>query len=384
MLPPGPVRCILLDGGQIDRSVLARATADARHDLDVLDAASIDQARAFASAGQGDLIILDGGDDAAALATMKILANDALLRAIPVVCIGPEMGSETIVDVMRAGVADCVASDVLSADALDQAVETALRRARGTESDLQAMVSNLQFENEALRRIAARNMRLLKAETVPLLSIAWRFAGGETLAESDRTRVAKGLSRVTRNVTGLIDDTVITAATHRANDVDGPVPLNEVIDRVLNEDLGEIAASRAHVVIGDLPVLRGRRAHFEMLFEELLLTAVRHGRMGQVPEIEIAAARDTQDNPIITFTERGIHLSARKQGLAQRGHDLSTRNMQLGPDPHAWSLCQRLVEKSNGRFRIARSDGQCTRLMMRFPAKQLVSGNAMPTTRDAG
>lgn len=377
---PGPVRCLLLGDGAGAGTLLQGISAQTRHELVFTPCRDLDEARALVGAGHGDLIILTGSGEADALTCMRTIGQDGQLSGTPVVLLGADMVLEDVVAAMRAGVAECLAMDDLTANSLDQAVEAALARSMGTASDQRARLSNISAENDALRRISARNMRLLKSETVPLLALAWRFVSGEKLAPDEMTRHAKGLARITRNVTGLVDDTVIVAATYRAIQTDEPIALNELVDQVLREDMGEISASRAHIVVHGLPTLRGRRPHFEMLFEELLLTAVRQGRVGRVPEVEVSSGHDPDGNPIIIFTERGLHLSARKQGIAQRGKDLTGTSDRSGTDPHAWSLCQRLVEKNQGTLRITETDGGGTRLMMRFPSEMQVAAAPDPAT----
>jgi two-component sensor histidine kinase len=121
------------------------------------------------------------------------------------------------------------------------------------------------------------------------------------------------------------------------------------------------------VKVGTLPVILARRSQMIMLFEELLMNGIRAGITTDVPEISIKAARDPEGNPIIVFEEKSAPLSLRKKTLKTQFEDLQTPETDARTDPHRWSLCQRLVEKNNGQFRIAKHSGDGTRIMIRFP-----------------
>ena len=228
-----------------------------------------------------------------------------------------------------------------------------------------ARLASLEAENAELRRVALRNMRLLKREVMPLLATAWRAGqrGGRDGAEDFASSVSSAqLSRVTREVLGLIDDTVIKAAVHPAADRVETHDLGKIARRVIAEDRGEIRLSRGHFRIGQLPVLRVREPLISMLFAELFVNAVRNARPGQVPEIVVKATRDARGNPVVRMTEAGIPLSSRKQAMAGKG-----LQGPAGQEVYAWSLCQRLAEKSGATFGISETETGCVQISIRFP-----------------
>ena len=365
---PNPLRCVAVAPTKTEFPGLQLIADQSRLNMQVMMAPDMESARAQVSSRAADVLILgsDQGEEAAKI------SDDARVAGIPVLVIGDEMEADDVVSALRSGAADYLRMPELTAEMLDQAVESALQRSGGRQADQLAQISNLQAENETLRRIAARNMRLLKGQTLPLMSLAWRMLNGEQINMEDRTRYAKGLGRITRNVSGLIDDTVIVAATHKAQDHEEDVDIGGLIDEILRDDLGEISNSRAHVVTGPMPVLRARRGQMQMLFEELLLTAVRNGRIGRVPEIEFGADPDADGNPVIWMVEKGLQLSARKQALAQRADIFDLQPGGTLQDAHSWSLCQRLVERNDGQFRISEPEKNASRIMMRFPRRMLV------------
>lgn len=231
-----------------------------------------------------------------------------------------------------------------------------------------AAVAGPEGEDTALRRVVLRNMRLLKREVLPLLAVA-RHARQRGDRDGSVPDACQGdLLRITREVLGLIDDTVIHSTLHRVTDSVEPCDLGRIAQRVIAADRGEIRLSRAHIRIGRLPVLRVREPLTAMLFEELFVTAVRHANAGAVPEISVSGTEDPQGNPIVLMTGAGIPLSARKQVVAGQG--------ARGPvwqEPHAWSLCHRLAERAGGSFEIFETETGTALVSIRFPKHLVVS-----------
>lgn len=368
----GPLKCVLLDDSRFDRRHLRSIAANSRYDIEFVETSTIAETRAVLRKRLADFAVFDNLlPDGSGIEFAKQLSGDAKMNGIPVIMTTGASSEEVAIKALRVGAADYLTKEDLSVEAFDQAVENALKRGQARNADNSAMISNLQAENAALRRIALRNMRLLKSQVMPLLSFAWRMLKGKQLEDAEKPTIAKGLEKATRTVTGLIDDTVITSATHKLNDAPEPVELNAMVKEIVQDDAGEISTSRAHIKVGNLPVLSANRAQMAMLFEELLVSSVRCTRFGQVPEIEIGSGTDPDGNPIIWMTEKGLQLSARKQMLSANAMELGADPSPTPRDPHSWSLCQRLVEKNGGAFRIAENNTVGSKVMMRFPKTSL-------------
>ncbi|MEM7056180.1 MAG: response regulator [Pseudomonadota bacterium] len=368
-----PIKCVLMDDSRFDRRVLVSLAEESRFELEIVETASISETRDVLAQLSADLLVLDARvPDGDGIAFARQLRQEAHHNAIPVIVVSDETSKKSAIQAIRSGAADYLAKDELTVDAFDTAVESALRRTAVLPADQTARLSNLQAENDTLRRIALRNMRLLKAQAMPLMAFAWKMAKSNEIPDEDRDALAKNLSRLTRNMTGLIDDTVITSATHRANEVTVAVNIGKLITALANDETNGLNSSSAHLRVGQLPILTARYSHMAMLFEELLLTAIRSSRLGKVPEIEIGAGVDPDGNPIIWLKEDGLSLSARKQALAGRVQDLVEPPADLSRDENSWSLCQRLVEKNKGRFKIAQDDENASKILIWFPKEMLV------------
>lgn len=372
----GPLKCVLMDDSRFDRRHLRSIAANSRYDIEFIETTTIAETRAVLQQRLADFLVFDNLlPDGNGIEFAKQISNDAKLNGIPVIVTTGVSSEEVVIKALRVGAADYLCKEDLSTETFDQAVENALKRGHVSIADSAAAISNLQAENAALRRIALRNMRLLKSQIMPVLSFAWRMLKGKTLEDQEKSKIAAGLEKATRMVTALIDDTVIVSATHKTNETPELIELNTLVKDIVQDDSGEISTSRAHIRVGNLPALSANRAQLSMLFEELLVSSVRCTRFGQTPEIEIGAGTDPDGNPIIWMTEKGLQLSARKQMLASNSAELGVDPSPTPRDPHSWSLCQRLVEKNGGAFRIAENNTVGSKIMMRFPKSSLQAQN---------
>ena len=372
-----PLRCLLMDDNGFDRRVLRRVAEGSRYEIDMVETAGIAETRAALAGRTADLLLLDYRvPDGDGIAFARELRRDSRHAATPVVVVTGDGSEQAAVQAMRSGAADYLSKDGLTTEEFDQAVENALRRgAAALTTDQSERIEALTAEIDTLRRTSLRNMRLLKGQALPLVSFAWRTLRGEAVAGDARARVAGDLGRITRAVLGLIDETVILAATHRAGEVAGPVDLTEVVAAILKDEGGEIGRSGAEVKVGRLPVLTAQASQMLLLFEELLLTAIRSARLGHAPQVEIGSGVDPDGNPIVWFSERGLPLEARKHATAERFGSLAEAPPRAPRDDYSWSLCQRIVQKNDGELRIAAAGGGdgrggCT-VRMRFPKSML-------------
>lgn len=380
----GPIRCVLMDDSRFDRRVLLSLAEESRFQLEIVETSSIFETREALAEGSADLLVLDTRvPDGDGIAFTQQLKQEAQHHSIPVIVVSDETTQQSAIQAIRSGAADFLAKDDLTPEVFDTAIEGALRRTVAQPEDQSTRVADLEAENDMLRRVSLRNMRLLKAQAMPLMAFAWKMVKSDEIPESDRDVMVKKLARLTRNMTGLIDDTVINSATHKTNEMPVAVDLGQLLTDLANDETNGLNNSRAHLRVGRLPVLMARYSHMAMLFEELLLTAIRSSRLGKVPEIDLGAAMDPDGNPIVWVKENGIALSARKQTAGQRVQDLVEPPAEMTKDENSWSLCQRLVEKNQGRFKITSVDETTTKILMWFPKKMLIDQAATPASEVA-
>ena len=364
----GPLKCVLMDDSRFDRRYLRSVAAQSRFDLDFVETSSIAETRAVIEEGSVDMVLLDYRvPDGDGIEFARQISRDPKYAGLPIIVVTGEGSERAAIQALRSGAADYLQKDDITKEIFDQAIENALTRASGGHSEQTQRLSELLDENATLRRSAVANMRLLKGQTLPLLSFAWQSVFGSPPEEAERPTTARRLEKITRKMTELIDDTVIVAATHRAGLETEVVDLVDLIAEIRAQDAGEIRSSGAKISVSDLPCLTAVKSHLLMMFEELILTAVRSGRLGSVPEIAIGAGADPDGNPIIVFAENGLHLSARRQTMAKNNAGLDPSVHMPRHDAHAWSLCQRLAERCGGMLRVSELPEGGVRVMIRFP-----------------
>lgn len=369
----GPLRCVLLDDSRFDRRYLCNLAANSRFNIDFVETSTVAEAQAVLHSRDADFVVLDNLlPDGSGVELAREIARDTKLNNLPVILTTGASSEQVAVEALRAGAADYLVKEGLSTETFDQAVENALKRSRAAQADAAAMVSNLKAENATLRRIALRNMRLLKAQTLPLFSFAWRLLSGEPVAREEQTTFSKALSKLTQKVTGLVDDTMIVAATHETYDTPSRVDMARVVRDLVQDEGGQIAASHAHINVGILPVIEARLPQIRMLFEELLLSAIRRRQPSQTVEIQLGADLDTIGNPIIWLTECGVELSIRKRIPGETPNVLLGDDVENVSDQHAWSLCRRLAERNDGEFKVSENNAAGSKVMMRFPKSLLL------------
>ncbi len=370
----GPLRCIVMDDSRFDRKLLRNIAKSSRYEIEFTEATCIADTRAKLQAQPFDLMVLDYRvPDGDGIEFARQIINDERYSQTAIIMMTGEGSESTAIEALRTGVVDYLPKDELSADLLDRAIEKALDGVAEKQTDLATQLALQQEENAALRRIALRNMRLLKGQSMTLIAYAGKAAAGQGNVTGNQVAEQRQVAKVTRNIIGLIDDTIITASTHHAIDEPEPVDLAGVIGAIVNDTQSEIHASHAHVQIGTLPVIRARASQISMLFEELLTNAVRSDIVGKVPEIGISSAFDPQGNTIIVIEEKLVELSSRKAALVQG--EVGAKYIGASPkrDPYAMSLCQRIVEKNEGELKIISTSDDTSKVMLRFPQNMIVS-----------
>ena len=388
--PPAPdmtetsmLRCIVVHSDDALLMRLDEIGPCSKYRLEVSQVRTLAETRDIIDRNDADLLFLSveaEGDQGLAFAAS--LSNDCRTCYFPIIMITAGAVEEVAVDVLRTGASDCLSEAAFTKETIGRAIDNAMRGRRRNQADDLALISNLESENATLRRIALRNMRLLKMETMPLLAFAWNTMKEKSLEGGDSKQLAQRLSRVTRTVMGLIDDTVITSVTHKALETERIVDLGQIAKRIIEDDCGEIRLSSAHFRLKELPCLYAREATVSMLFEELFVSFVRNARLGNVPEIEVGSSTDSKGNPIIVLTDTGVPLSVRKQALSQRFVSLKEFG-SANNDVFSWSLCQRLTEKCGGEFRISETSAGQVKISLRFPSDLLRrSGRPEDASRD--
>ncbi|MEM6660954.1 MAG: hypothetical protein AAF666_02145 [Pseudomonadota bacterium] len=368
---------VIVESDDAAREKVTKAATGAMQPIVLEETRSIAEARTLLQRTAVDFLVI--GQSIADGDAFEFAANlnaEPRFCTIPVIMTGQSVTLNLAQGALRSGASDVMAIDKLTPVQFHQTVKSVMRRGPALAVDDLARLSNLQAEHDTLCRLTQRNMRLAKANVIPLMSFAWRVVAGEQLNSTERPNVARKLARLTRNLVGLLDDSRISATIPHHGSAEQDVNLKEMVHAMVSDQTHELHQSRAHISVRDIPVLHCREDLMRMLMEELLLVAVRATRLGEVPEIELGTSMDTTGQPVLWLREAGMPLSARKQALANRGHDLTTTRLDTRRDEYSWSLCQRLTERLGGQFRIVDTGSEGSLVQMRFDRARVVEMSA--------
>jgi light-regulated signal transduction histidine kinase (bacteriophytochrome) len=190
-----------------------------------------------------------------------------------------------------------------------------------------------------------------------------------SLAEilDDRTRtfmsyVVGGSIRMTL----LLQDLLAYTETSRASDPNERVLLGRVLHQVVRNLDSVIKESGAEIVWGDLPVVRGREAHFVQLLQNLLSNALKYRKPSVPPVIHISAERQ-KDRWLIRVADNGIGIASayHKQvfGVFKRLHGSEIPGTGIG-----LAICQRVVERAGGEIWVESIPEQGSTFVISLPA----------------
>ncbi len=225
--------------------------------------------------------------------------------------------------------------------------------------ELRQLVEDLQHANEGLQqfaRIAAHDLR------EPLNTIS-QFGGlieedYGTQLPPDAVRYFTLMRQASAHMKAMLDDVLqfvrLERAPNMARDV---VPLDRVFAdlRVLLH--ARIAASGATIVVEDtLPAVLGQASLVELLFQNLLINAIRHTAPGVQPRIAVSTERIV-DLVVVTLSDNGIGIApAELERIFTPFHRLQGYRQAEGSGL-GLAICRRIATALGGRV-WAESDGR--------------------------
>ena len=143
------------------------------------------------------------------------------------------------------------------------------------------------------------------------------------------------------------------------------VPLQDAIRTAIVNLQQPIHDSGAHVLVGDLPGVRGSGSLLTVLFQNLLENAVKYRRPGQVPRIEISAAEE-DENVVIAVRDNGIGFDPEYREEIfrpfSRLHSSEYEGTGIG-----LATCARIAERHEGAIWAASEPGQGSVFYVRLP-----------------
>lgn len=397
------VQCLVLDDNGFDRRLIRAAAKNCKTRLNFLETSTIAETRALLKTQRPDICLFDYYlPDGDGIAYMRELAEEAELAGIPVVVISQSDAEAIATEAMNSGAAGYLTKRRMTAETLDKAITAAFARVAAPEPEEvpgaapepveeaprqvarapepQAQAAGIEAEGaegppDPSREDTLARLGKLKGDVLKLLSQSWQLIDkGAAASESARAR----LSQMTRTAIATIDDLTVDAATGGKDPEAEDLALTAILRECVQPLDETLRKHEARVTATALPVAQGVKAHFKLLFEQLLLHALRFSRLGMRPVIEFGGGRAPDGSWTIWYRDSGVNLATRIQS-DRRAFEQEGESSPL-PAGFGLSICQRIVERNGGRLSIfGEKDGGC-RIVMRFA----VPGQGGPLTPRAG
>lgn len=137
------------------------------------------------------------------------------------------------------------------------------------------------------------------------------------------------------------------------------VPLNEVINSILDELETEIAHTQAQIEVGELPIVMGDRLQLGQLFQNLLQNALKFRDRNRIPQIKIERLPSNDEQLEANFyriavTDNGIGFEPeQQQKIFTPFHRLYSYSKYEGTGL-GLAICHKIVKRHQGKI-IARS-----------------------------
>jgi signal transduction histidine kinase len=261
-------------------------------------------------------------------------------------------------EAVNQGAQDYLVKSELSADALLRALRYAIERKRyGAAAEQSRTVMGLfahavAHEIKAPLAAARLQMDLARAEMID--------AG---VAERARLHLEKAEEMVVRTA-ALIADLLSFGVVSAGKE---PVAFRTIVQEALDELEPDIAATGAHIRVGDMPTLPADRTKLRQLFVNLFANALKYRREGVPPEIVVSAEPEGAEAWRFSVADSGVGMETedleRVFGLFQRGRDPSRPGSGLG-----LALCRQIVEGHGGNIWAESQPGAGTAIRFTLPS----------------
>jgi PAS domain S-box-containing protein len=176
--------------------------------------------------------------------------------------------------------------------------------------------------------------------------------------------ITQGTKRMRALLSDLLTYTQVNEEVLGANEL---VDLGMTLRTALANLQAAISETGATVTADPLPIVRGHAAHFAQLFQNLIGNAIKY-RGERAPAIHISAARQGSEWHF-AVVDNGIGIEREYQeqifGVFKRLHGKEVPGTGIG-----LAICQRVVERYDGRIWVESELGKGSRFCFVLPAPQ--------------
>jgi light-regulated signal transduction histidine kinase (bacteriophytochrome) len=176
----------------------------------------------------------------------------------------------------------------------------------------------------------------------------------------------EGIRGATQQARGLIRDLLEYSRAGRGQLALERVPAGRIVEQAIDALAGAIEAARAHVTVGDLPVVLADRANLCRVFQNLVGNAVKFTRE-EAPHVHIEAEREGEhwhffirDNGIGMNPEHARRIFEPFQRLHGE-EDYPGTGIGL-------AVCERIIDQHGGRIWVTSTAGEGSVFHFTLPA----------------
>jgi PAS domain S-box-containing protein len=161
-----------------------------------------------------------------------------------------------------------------------------------------------------------------------------------------------GADRMRDMIEGLLEYSRVDTQSDPAESVD----LNAILEDVLEDLYFQIAEADAEVTVEDLPRIEGDASQLRQLFQNLLDNAITYSG-DEPPRIHVSADRRRNDW-VISVDDEGIGIDPKDQDRIFTVFDRLHSHEAYGGTGIGLALCQRIVERHDGRIWVDSEPGE--------------------------
>jgi signal transduction histidine kinase len=172
----------------------------------------------------------------------------------------------------------------------------------------------------------------------------------------------------------LVDD-LVKYAFIANKDEDADVPLNEVLNEVIDDLEIMIDDTSATIEYEELPVIRGSKVQMRQLFSNLIVNAIKYGKKETAPVVIIKYTEEVNiHNGVnynkISFTDNGIGMEeAHVNKIFTIFQRLHMRN-EYGGNGIGLAICKKIIENHSGHITVESNIGEGSTFNLYFPVNE--------------
>ena len=242
---------------------------------------------------------------------------------------------------------------------------TALRRALDREHRQKLALAESNEALEQFSYVVSHDLQSPVGQVLSYIDLVRRVPDG-AMTPKQRGYLDR-MEHSALRMRGLIQSLLTLGRVKSGTSPSVRVPLDGILRDVLTDLADAIAAARAEVVVGPLPVVWAVPEHMYQLFLNLLTNALKYRRPNVQPRVEVSARREG-DRVVLSVSDNG--LGFRAEDAARLFRPFERLHAQGGAPGSGLGLaiCAQIVRRHDGTIEAAGVPGQGAAFVVRLPA----------------